>query len=272
MANDERLAESPPRMDPYYLLMRLPGETQEEFVLIQPYLALERPNMVAWLAARSDPEQYGELFAVRFPSGQSILGPQQAQAQIEQEDQISQYITLRDQQGSEVTRGNLLVIPIEQSILYVEPLYLESAQARIPQLEQVVLVQGENVVMEPTLDQALAALLGEEVGGAEPPPDTGGDGGEDTGQLTEEQLVQRAIDAFDAADQALSDGDLAEYQRQVERAREAIRQLGELRGVPAPSETPTPTATEGASPGPTEGGGEGSSGTEAPSPAATTGG
>ena len=272
VANDERLAENPPRMDPYYLLMRLPGETQEEFVLIQPYLALERPNMIAWLAARSDPEQYGELFAVRFPSGQSILGPQQAQAQIEQEDQISQYITLRDQQGSEVTRGNLLVIPIEQSILYVEPLYLESAQARIPQLEQVVLVQGENVVMEPTLDQALAALLGEEVGGVEPPPDTGGDDGEDTGQLSEEQLVQRAIDAFDAADQALSDGDLAEYQRQVERAREAIRQLGELRGVPAPTETPTPTGTEGASPGPTEGGGEGSSGTEAPSPAATTGG
>ena len=258
LANNPGLSEATTPMEPYYLLMRLPGEEREEFVLIQPYLARERPNMIAWLAARSDPEQYGELFAVQFPSDQTILGPQQAQARIQQNDVIAEYITLRDQAGSRVIRGNMLVIPIEQSILYVQPLFLESPQAQIPQLERVVLVMADRVVMERTLDDAIARLLGEEVSGAITDEDDAivdeGDEGQDE-EATEASLVQDALDAFEAADEALAEGDLGEYQRQIDVAQRALERLAELRGVeveptPTPEASPSPDATpdEGATP------------------------
>ena len=269
LQNNENLVEEQAPLEPYYLLMRLPGEQEEEFVLIQPYLALERPNMIAWLAGRSDPEHYGDLFAVQFPSNQTILGPQQVQARIEQNDVIAEYITLRDQAGSDVIRGNMLVIPIEQSILYVQPLFLESPQAQIPQLERVVLVMGDRVVMQRTLEQAIQALLGEDVEGvAAPdplvPPEVGEDGGED--RVTEAQLVQRALDAFEAADEALGAGELGEYQRQIDLAQVALEQLAELRGVEVPEAAPTDGAEDGATEAPTEG-----SGTEAPAAEGTEG-
>ncbi|MGM0618909.1 MAG: UPF0182 family protein, partial [Actinomycetota bacterium] len=114
------------RLEPYYLLMKLPGEATEEFVLIQPYLARNRPNMVSWLAGRSDGENLNTLLQVRFPSDQQVLGPAQAQARIEQDDDISAYITLRSREGSDVIRGNLQVLPVADSILYVQPLFLEN--------------------------------------------------------------------------------------------------------------------------------------------------
>lgn len=236
-------------MEPYYLLMRLPGEQQEEFVLIQPYLARERPNMIAWLAGRSDPEHYGELFAVQFPSNQSVLGPQQAAARIGQNDVIAEYITLRDrEEGSQVIRGSLLVIPIEGSILYVQPLFIQNEQAEIPQLERVVVVSGDRVVMERTLDQAIAAVLGEDVGDvAVPDPDA--EDPDDT--VTEAQLVERALEAFTAADTALGEGNLGEYQRQIDRAQQALQELADIRGVEAPAEEPTEGGTEGGTEQPT---------------------
>jgi uncharacterized membrane protein (UPF0182 family) len=249
LQNNESLRPEDTPMEPYYLLMRLPGQEQEEFVLIQPYLARERPNMIAWLAGRSDPANYGDLFAVQFPSNQTILGPQQAQARIEQNDVIAEYITLRDQAGSDVIRGNMLVIPIEESILYVQPLFLENPQAQIPQLERVVLVMGDRVVMERTLEQAIAALLGEDVGDVAV-PDT--ESSDPDAEVTEEQLVQRALDAFEAADQALAAGELGEYQRQIDRAQAALEQLADLRGVDVPDEQPTNGPTDGATEGGTE--------------------
>jgi uncharacterized protein len=219
LQNNPALRPQDAPFEPYYLLMRLPGEQQEEFVLIQPYLARERPNMVAWLAGRSDPENYGELFAVQFPSNQTILGPQQAQARIGQNDVIAEYITLRDRpgEGSRVIRGNMLVLPLEQSILYVQPLFLESEQAQIPQLERVVIVLGDRVVMERTLEQALAAILGEDVGDiAVPDPDAD----DPDAVITEAELVERALEAFRLADEALGRGALGEYQRQIDRAQD----------------------------------------------------
>ena len=259
--NPQRSAADTP-MEPYYLLMRLPGETDEEFVLIQPYLARNKPNMIAWLAGRSDPANYGDLFAVQFPSDQTILGPQQAQARIEQNDVISEYITLRDQAGSDVIRGNLLVIPVEDSILYVQPLFLESPQAQIPQLERVVLVMGDRTVMDSTLSAALARLIdAEDLGDLEEEEErepVGGDGGADADATA---LLQRAVDAFAAADEALAAGDLGEYQRQIDLAQGYIEQALEAQGVPAeqptegeggggtPSPSPTETSTEDASAG-----------------------
>jgi uncharacterized membrane protein (UPF0182 family) len=268
LQNNPDLREEDAPLEPYYLLMRLPGQEQEEFVLIQPYLARERPNMIAWLAGRSDPEHYGDLFAVQFPSNQTILGPQQAQARIGQNDTIAEYITLRDREsGSQVIRGNMLVIPIEESILYVQPLFIENEQAQIPQLERVVLVMGDRVVMERTLDQAIAALLGEDVGDvAVPDPESD----DPDAEVTEAELVERALDAFEAADAALAAGNLGEYQDQIDRAQEALEQLADLRGVEVPEEGATEGGTEAPADGGTEAPAEG--GTEAGTEAAATGG
>ncbi|MEX2324145.1 MAG: UPF0182 family protein [Nitriliruptoraceae bacterium] len=234
------------RLNPYYLLMRLPGVVTEEFVLIQPYLARERPNMVAWLAGRSDGEHLNELFAVRFPSDQQVLGPAQAQARIEQDDEISAYITLRDREGSSVIRGNLQVLPIADSILYVEPLFLENPQAQIPELARVVLVMGERTAFDHTFAGALGQLLGIDVpdsisdeeardvvsdpvegdGEAPPPPDDDGDE-----VAVPEELLRDALGAFARAELALRDGDLGRYQREIATARNLIERAAEAQGI-----------------------------------------
>ncbi len=248
LANDPNRDPANTPMRPYYLLMRLPGEAEEEFVLIQPYLARNKPNMIAWLAGRSDPEHYGELFAVQFPGGtETILGPQQVQARIEQEDNISEYITLRDQAGSNVIRGNLLVIPIGTSILYVEPLFIQSPQALIPELARVVLVMGERVVMERNLGAALTALVGAAPEGLDEPVDGAGqDPDEDTSGFNEDELLLAIQEAFTDAEEALRDGNLARYQSRNREAERLLEQLIEERGL-APEPEPTP-APEGEAP------------------------
>ncbi len=215
-----------PRLQPYYLLMKLPGEEREEFVLIQPYQPTGKKIMNAWLAGRSDPGVYGELFAVQFPVDEDVFGPEQAQARIEQETEISQFITLLDSAGSRVIRGNMQIIPIGQSILYVEPLFIENAQAGIPELSRVVVVLGDRVVMERTLEEALAAIVGA------PRPSTGG-GGDDGAPLGEDpdRILLDALQAFADADEALRDGNLARYQSLVNRAARLLERVAELRGI-----------------------------------------
>lgn len=222
------------RLQPYYLVMRLPGEETEEFVLIQPYLARERPNMVAWLAGRSDGDNLNKLFAVRFPSDQQVLGPLQAQARIEQDDEISAYITLRSRDGSNVIRGNMQVLPIADSILYVQPLFLENPQARIPELARVAVVMGERTAFDRTLSGALGQLLNIEV-----PESITGDEGQDVapgapapGDTEDDALVllERALEAFDRADTFLRDGNLAGYEREVLSARRLLERAFEASG------------------------------------------
>jgi uncharacterized membrane protein (UPF0182 family) len=240
-------------LEPYYLLMRLPGEETEEFVLIQPYLALGRPNMVAWLAGRSDGDHLGELFAVQFPSGgEQVLGPMQAQARIEQDDDISAYITLRSREGSQVIRGNMQVLPIADSILYVEPLFLQNPNAEIPELARVVVVMGERTTFDRTLAGALSQLIGVEVpetiadeeqvdpiddpvdGDEAADPDEGEEADEpdpDTDLAISEELLTEALTAFAEADEALRNGDLAGYQRAVARAQELLEDAAEAQGI-----------------------------------------
>ncbi len=237
-------------LEPYYLVMRLPGEQTEEFVLIQPYLAANRPNMVSWLAGRSDGENLNELFAVRFPSDQLVLGPLQAQARIEQDDDISAYITLRSRDGSNVIRGNMQVLPIADSILYVQPLFLENPQARIPELARVAVVMGERTAFDRTLTGALGQLLdirvpdslAEEDGGA------GGADGEDDTADDALSLLERALAAFDRADALLREGNLAGYERELLTARRLLERAFEASGgslVPELPEAPAPDAPEG---------------------------
>ncbi len=147
-------------IQPYYVTMRLRGEDAPEFLLMLPFTPKGRENLSAWLAARSDPGHYGELVLYRFPRGRQFFGPQQIESRIDQDTEISQEITLWSQSGSQVIRGNLLIIPIEDVLLYVEPLYLKSDDASaIPELKRVIVADATRIVMRDTLDAALAALV-----------------------------------------------------------------------------------------------------------------
>ena len=146
-------------MAPYYIVMRLPGEAQAEFFLMLPMVPSRRDNMIAWLAARCDPPDYGKLIVYEFPKDKLVYGPFQIEALINQNTEISQQLTLWNQMGSRVIRGNLLVIPIENSILYVSPLYLRAAEGQLPELKRVIAAYADRVVMKETLAEALSALF-----------------------------------------------------------------------------------------------------------------
>ena len=147
------------RMAPYYIMMRLPGEPHAEFFLMLPMVPSQRENMIAWLAARCDLPEYGKLIVYEFPKDKLVYGPFQIEARINQNTEISQQISLWNQMGSRVIRGNLLVVPIENSILYVSPLYLRAESGQLPELKRVIAAYGDRVVMEDTLPEALAALF-----------------------------------------------------------------------------------------------------------------
>jgi uncharacterized protein len=148
-------------MAPYYIIMRLPGEPEAEFFLMLPMVPSKRENMIAWLAARCDLPDYGKLIVYEFPKEKLVYGPFQIEARINQNTEISQQLSLWNQLGSRVIRGNLLVIPIEDSILYVEPLYLRAEEGQLPELKRIFAAYGDRVVMEETLSAALAALFKE---------------------------------------------------------------------------------------------------------------
>ena len=157
-------------MEPYYVLARLPAEPDDaaegargvlEFMLISPLTPENRDNMISWMAAKSDPEEYGRLVVYKLPKQRLIYGPAQIEARIDQDPEISQQLALWDQRGSRVIRGNLMVIPIENSFLYVEPVFLLAEGVDIPQLQRVIVAFGDDIAMEPTLDESLAEIFGE---------------------------------------------------------------------------------------------------------------
>jgi len=147
-------------MEPYYVIAKLPDFVEEEFILITPFTPTNKNNMIAWLAARNDGEGYGEMIVYKFPKDKLVYGPMQVEALIDQDSEISQQITLWSQSGSTVIRGNILVIPIEDSVLYVEPLYLRAEQGEIPQLRRVIVSNGSEVAMAVDLESSLRILFG----------------------------------------------------------------------------------------------------------------
>ncbi len=179
-------------MEPYYVIMRLPDEDEAEFVLILPFTPAEKPNMVAWLAARMDQPNYGKLLAFRFPRGAQVDGPIQIEARIDNDTEISQQFTLWDQGGSLVDRGNLLVIPVGNTILYVEPIYLRAEGIPLPELKRVILASSKKVVMEPSLDEALVSLLGASLE-QEPQPPDGSAPVSSSETLRQLELIQQAL-------------------------------------------------------------------------------
>jgi uncharacterized membrane protein (UPF0182 family) len=215
----ERFRQQEQPVEPYYVLMTLPdsptGGEDLEFALIMPFTPRTRQNTVAWLAGRSDGAEYGTLRAYRFQTDNLVFGPAQIEARIDQNPGISQQITLWDQAGSEVIRGNMLMIPIGQSFLFVEPIYLQAESSRLPELVRVVVANGNAIAMEPTFDRALDVVLGRAESSL---PGGGGDGGTTptptvtpTPGPTEtvtpgslDELLQDARDAADAAEQELN--------------------------------------------------------------------
>ena len=149
-------------MEPYHNIMRLPGEArgQEEFVLMLPFTPQGKHVLRAWMCARNDGDQYGKLLVYNFPKGEQIDGPYQIEARISQNEQIREQLALWQQGGNVVIRGNLLVVPIEKSLLYVEPLFLQAAQGEIPELKRVIVAYGDQIVMQRNLQECLEILFG----------------------------------------------------------------------------------------------------------------
>ncbi len=205
-------------MDPYYMIMRLPGEPQAEFILMVPMVPSQRENMIAWLAARCDPSHYGELIVYEFPKDKLVFGPFQIDARINQNTTISQQLSLWNQQGSRVIRGNLHVIPIEDSILYVSPLYLRAEKGQIPELKQVIAAYGDQVVMEETLSEALASLF-KQSGQSSPLPDSSAG---DLASTPEAHRAREALRLYNRAVERLRAGDWVGFGAEMDRLRESL--------------------------------------------------
>ena len=223
---NEIIGEEPQQMEPYYLILQLPGETGAEYVLMLPYAPKSRPNMIAWMAARMDGDHYGNMLVYNFPKQETVYGPEQIEARINQNTEIAQQLTLWSQRGSRIHRGNLLVIPMANSTLYVEPLYLQAENGRIPELKRVIAAFGNKIVMEPSLDQALLKLFGDQQTQNE--PDTGQEPvGEPSIDSSISELAGLARDYYDQAEERLREGDWAGYGANIDKLEEIISQLEE---------------------------------------------
>ncbi|QBR02884.1 UPF0182 family protein [Paraburkholderia pallida] len=201
-------------MPPYYTIMRLPGDARAEFILMLPMVPSQRENMIAWLAARCDSPGYGKLVVYTFPKDKLVYGPFQIEARIQQNTEISQQISLWNQMGSRVIRGHLVVVPIENSILYVSPLYLRAASGQLPELKRVIAAYGDRVVMEDTLAEALAALFKETAQAASPP------------QGTVDARAREALAHYDRAIERLKAGDWSGFGAELDALRPLLEALG----------------------------------------------
>jgi len=200
-------------MLPYYLLMSLPGETDLSYLIFQPFNPENRPNMQSFLVADADPENYGQLIDFRLPKGEFVDGPSQVATRINQDPDISQIFTLLDQQGSSVIKGNLFVVPINQSILYYQPIYLQGEQNPLPEFKFVVVVFQDRIIMSETLSEALASIFGDveidydiEESEGESPLD----------------LLAKATTAFEQAQEQLQKGNLGKYQELIDQAQQYV--------------------------------------------------
>lgn len=225
--------------DPFlrHIVMKLPGEPREEFIAMTPFTPREKDNLAAWMVARMDGEDYGQLVVYRFPRQSLVFGPRQVMNRINQNTEISQQVSLWDQQGSRVIRGNLLVIPIEESLLYVQAIYLRAEGGRIPELKRVVLAHQDRVVMEETFDRALDRLFGGAPAPDRPPvPARVAAAGEtDDGPVPDaservRDLIRETAAEYDRATTAQRAGDWATYGAAMRRVGELIREMREVAG------------------------------------------
>jgi hypothetical protein len=217
----EVFGENRQPVEPYYIIMRLPDEEKEEFILMQPFTPVNKQNMVGWLAARMDPGHYGELLAFRFPKDRLVYGPMQIESRIDQDPSISRELTLWGQRGSRVIRGNLLVIPLRDSVLYVEPIYIQADNPNsLPEVKRVVAAQGDRLAMAPTLEEALRQIV---VGPApKAPPATRP---APTTPATPD-LAHQAAAAYQRLKDAARQGDWGTFGRALEELGRLLEEMG----------------------------------------------
>lgn len=236
------------RIEPYYLQMRLPGDADESFLMFQPFVPYsandQRKELSAFLTAKSDPDDYGKIQAFVMPRDQQINGPALVEAKIQQDSTVKQYITLLNQSESNINLGNMLIIPVKDSLLYVRPLYITAKQTSVPEFKKVIVVHGDKVAMEDTLQGALAKIFGsapstQEQARQTTPIDPGIGNGQPAGSTTTttsptgtpsslppaqvQDLLNQADTEFAAANQALRNGDLAAYQQHLQKVSELIK-------------------------------------------------
>ncbi len=247
----------------YYVIMRMPGEAEAEFLLLQPMVPRQRPNMIAWVAARNDVPNYGGVRVYNFPAQTTVFGPAQIEARIDQDPEISEQFTLWNQSGSEVIRGNLIVVPVGDSLLYLQPVYLQSTASAFPEFQRIIVASPTEVVWAPTLGESLRLLI--EAQGEAPspepsptaPPSPGTSPGPGTtpaatgtpppaqptpgpGELPSDVagLIDFANTHFEAAQDALRAGDFARYGEEMALVEQALQRLDEL--APGAVASPAP--------------------------------
>lgn len=210
-------------MQAYYVIMRAPGSQKEDFQLILPFTPSGRDNLIGWISAKSDGADYGKLLVFKFSKQELAYGPLQIEARINQHPTISQQLTLWGQRGSNVIRGNLLVIPIGKSLLYIQPLYLQAENGKIPELQRVIVATGNNVVMASTLDEALTQVFGQAPPAAQQPAQ-GGEQPPAVDQTTQE-LAKSAQDHYNKAQEYLKQGDWANYGKELDAMKADLDKL-----------------------------------------------
>jgi uncharacterized protein len=222
-------------MSPYYTIMRLPREKQEEFILMLPLTPGGKDNLSAWMAARSDGENYGRLVVYRFPKQKLVYGPRQIVARINQDAEISRQISLWDQRGSQVNQGNLLIIPIEEALLYIRPLYLRAESGKIPELKRVIVAYENQIAMEESLEAAIDKIFKGELSVIQPTtpvrtaqgaaeagtPASGASGGNG--------LTKQASEAYDRMTQAQRQGDWAKFGDELKKLGVLLEELKRTR-------------------------------------------
>ena len=224
--NKENLWEIPvlgdKAMEPYYTIMKLPGEKVEEYILLLPFTPSKRDNLAAWLTARCDEPHYGKIRAYTFPRDRLIYGPKQIDARINQDSFISQQLTLWSQRGSEPIRGSLLVIPIEKSLLYVQPLFLAADKAGLPELKRVIVAFGDQLVMEENLELALQRLFG----GKKAADPATGEVITDT-KATPGILAKEAMGIYEKATSLQRQGNWAAYGEELKKLEQILKRLAQ---------------------------------------------
>ena len=241
----ELLRQQEIAVEPYYVTLRLPDQPEPEFLLILPFTPRNRLNSIAWMAGRSDGENYGKLFAFRFPANKNVDGPKQIENRIDQDVSVSRQFTLLGQQGSEVIRGNLLFIPVGDSYVYVEPIYLQAETGRYPQLKGVIVVNGDTIAFEDTFVRAVDVALGNRSARgltfdgtaadapsepvSEPEPEQAESAPPAPVELSDDgaELAAQAQEAFEEALEKQREGDWAGYGEAIDRLGQILERLAQ---------------------------------------------
>jgi hypothetical protein len=221
------------QITPTYYIAKLPGEETAEFFNSVPFTPKTKKNMTALLVARNDGENYGELVLYQFPKSKTVYGPEQVEAQIDQNTEISKEFSLWNSSGTTYRRGNMFIIPVNSSILYVEPVYLEATNSSIPEVKRIIVAYGDKIAYEETLAECLVSLFGEEaVKGMDISDETiaeitdgSNSNSNSTESLTQSELIQKAVTAYENSKKAMQDGDWSAYGNYLKELEAALNKL-----------------------------------------------